>query len=111
MLKTINFSFPRVDYDILNYKHFTIMRTTPIAPEIPFSYKVFNVEMTGLELGLIKSLLGRTSGTNDDSLKELAFDTFMEMKDISTPYFEISVINLDSTDKKAFKKRLNELNK
>ena len=90
------------------------MKVTPQTPEIPFSEKKFNVEMTGLELAFIKILTGRGFGKTENTLRILNDDIFYAIG-IDTDYGSVvenlDNINFGTTDLAKFKENIDKLNK
>lgn len=92
------------------------MKITPQNPEIPFSDKKFNVEMTGMELAFIQYLIANCStGTLQDLgiMVRDFYDLLEPLTNIDHGSFGLTMpaIPVHKIGLSEFKQKINDLNK
>lgn len=86
------------------------MKITPKTLEIPFSDKQFVVEMSGLELIVIKMLTGIVTGNPLRTLRKIANDIFYSGTSVKYPSLN-KTIQFDEISLSDFIEKINDMNK
>lgn len=88
------------------------MKITPQIPPIPFTERLFNVELTGLELAVIHLLTANCNG-GPSTVGEITRKMFHTLEESSThdQDIKLDIIRTISIPLSEFKEKINKINK